>query len=95
MRIPYRIAEERFDISRTHYHDLEKKADCASERALALNKAFREWVVVALAYYGMSAANITAFAEEVFAHSISGGTIWNYVFRFLPLIFNSTLRRIR
>ena len=83
MGIPYRIAGEWFDISRTHYYDLGKKADCvlenlrASERVIALNKAFRERLVVALTCYGMAAANITAFAEEVFAYSISGGTVWN------------------
>ena len=48
MGIPYRIAGERFDISRTHYHELGKEADCAlenvcaseqaTERALALRK---------------------------------------------------------
>ena len=81
--IPYGIAGERFDISRTYYHELGKKADCvlenlrASERVVALNKAFRERMVVALTCYEMSAANITAFAEEVFAYSISGGPIWN------------------
>jgi hypothetical protein len=87
MGIPYGIAQEEFDISRTYYHDLGKKADCAleslcaseqtTERVIALNKAFRERLVVALTCYGMSAANITAFAEEMFAYSISGGTIWN------------------
>lgn len=87
MGIPYRIAEEQFDISRTHYHDLGKRADCvleslcaseqATERVIVLNKAFRERLVVSLTCYGMSAANITAFAEEMFAYSISGGTIWN------------------
>ena len=87
MGIPYGIAQEEFDISRTYYHDLGKKADCAleslcaseqtTERVIALNKAFRERLVVALTRYGMSAANITAFAEEMFAYSISGGTIWN------------------
>ena len=87
MGIPYGIAGERFDISRTYYHELGKKADsvlenlCASEqttqRVIVLNKTFRERLVVALTCYGMSAANITAFAQEVFACSISGGTIWN------------------
>ncbi|MBP5717559.1 MAG: transposase [Abditibacteriota bacterium] len=87
MGIPYRIAEEAFDISRTYYYDLGKKADCVlerlcaseqtTERVIALNKAFRERLVVALTCYGMSAANITAFAEEMFAYSISSGTIWN------------------
>ena len=87
MGIPYGIAGECFDISRTYYHELGKKADnvlenlCASEqttqRVIVLNKAFRERLVVALTCYGMSAANITAFAQEVFAYSISGGTIWN------------------
>jgi len=87
MGIPYGIAGERFDISRTYYHDLGKKADCAlenlcaleqtAERVIVLNKAFRERLIVALTCYGMSAANITAFAEEVFAYPISGGTIWN------------------
>ena len=87
MGIPYRIAEEEFDISRTYYYDLGQKADCVleslcatertTERVIALNKAFRERLIVALTCYGMSAANITAFAEEMFGHSISGGTIWN------------------
>ena len=87
MGIPYGIAGECFDISRTYYYELGKKADsvlenlCASEqtteRVIVLNKAFRERFVVALTYYGMSAANITAFAQEVFAYSISSGTIWN------------------
>ena len=87
MGIPYRIAGEQFDISRTHYHDLGEKANCVlenlcaaertTERVIVLNKAFRERLVVSLTCRGMSAANITAFAEEVFAYSISGGTIWN------------------
>ena len=87
MGIPYRIAEEQFDISRTYYHELGRKADCAleslcasgqmAERAIVLNKAFRERLVVALTCHGMSAANITALAEEVFGYSISSGTIWN------------------
>ena len=52
MGIPYRIAEEEFDISRTHYHNLGKKADCVlenlcatertTEQVIALNKAFRD-----------------------------------------------------
>ena len=87
MGIPYRIAEEEFDISRTYYYDLGQKADCVlenlcasertTERVIALNKAFRERLIVSLTCYGMSAANITAFAEEMFGYSISGGTIWN------------------
>jgi hypothetical protein len=87
MGIPYRIAEEEFDISRTYYYDLGEKADCVlenlcatertTERVIALNKAFRERLIVSLTCYGMSAANITAFAEEMFGYSISGGTIWN------------------
>ena len=87
MGIPYRIAEEEFDISRTYYYDLGQKADCVleslcatertTERVIALNKAFRERLIAALTCYGMSAANITAFAEEMFGYSISGGTIWN------------------
>ena len=87
MGIPYRIAEEQFDISRTYYHELGRKADCAlenlcaseqmTERVIVLNKAFRERLVVALTCHGMSAANITALAEEVFGYSISSGTIWN------------------
>ena len=78
---------ERFDISRTYYHGLGKKADCvlenlcaseqATERVIVLNKAFRERLIVSLTCRGMSAANITAFAEEMFGYSISGGTIWN------------------
>ena len=87
MGIPYGVAGERFDISRTYYHELGKKADwalenlCASEQAtervIVLNKAFRERLIVSLTCRGMSAANITEFAEEVFAYSISGGTVWN------------------
>ena len=87
MGISYRIAEERFNISRTHYHELGRKADCAlenlcaseqtTERVIALNKAFRERLIVSLTCLGMSAANITAFAEEMFGYSISSGTIWN------------------
>ena len=48
-----------------------------SGRVIVLNKAFRERLVAALTCYGMSAASITEFAEEVFAYSISGETIWN------------------
>ena len=87
MGIPYRIAEKQFDISRTYYHELGKKADCALEKLCAseqttepvivLKKAFRERLIVSLTCRGMSAANITAFAEEMFGYSISGGTIWN------------------
>ena len=54
-----------------------RASEQATERALALNKAFRERLVVALTCRGMSAANITEFAEEVFAYSISGGKVWN------------------
>ena len=35
MGIPYRIAEEQFDISRTYYHELGRKADCALENLCA------------------------------------------------------------
>ena len=87
MGIPYGIAGERFDISRTYYHELGKKADCVlenlcasertTERVIVLNKAFRERMIVSLTCRGMSAANITEFAEEVFAYPISGGTVWN------------------
>ena len=80
MGIPYGIAGERFDISRTYYHELGKKADCVlenlrasgrtTERVIVLNKAFRERLIVSLTCRGMSAANITEFAEEVFAYSI-------------------------
>ena len=68
MGVPYGIAGERFDISRTYYHELGKKADCVlenlrasgrtTERVIVLNKAFRERLVVALTCRGMSAAKI-------------------------------------
>ena len=40
MRIPYRIAGERFDIIRTYYHELEK-ADCVLETLCASEAARR------------------------------------------------------
>ena len=83
MGIPYRIAEEQFNISRTYYHELGRKADCAlenlcaseqtTERVIVLNKAFRERLIVSLTCLGMSAANISAFAEEMFGYSIPAG----------------------
>ena len=81
--IPYGIEGERFDTSRTYYHEFGKKAERVpenlreSERVIVLNKAFRERLVAAPTCHGISAANITAIAEEVFTYSISGGTIWN------------------
>ena len=63
MGIPYRIAWERFDISRTYYHELGKKAEYVldnlraseetTERVIVLNKAFRERLIVSLTCRGM------------------------------------------
>ena len=85
--IPCRIAEKQFDVGRAYDHELGKKAGCAlenlraseqtTEAVIVPNKAFRERLVASLTRPGMPAANIAALAEDVFSHSISGGTIWN------------------
>ena len=46
MGIPYRIAEEAFDISRTHYHNLGKKADCVLENLRASERTTERVIVL-------------------------------------------------
>lgn len=88
--IPYGIAEEEFDISRTYYYDLGRKADCAlesltaleetTERVIVVNKAFRERFVLALTCYGnTSVSNIIAIYRQVFQAPLSKGTVYNIV----------------
>ena len=87
MGIPYGIAEEEFDISRTYYYDLGKKADSAleslkaleetTERVIVINKAFRERFVLALTCYGnASVSNIIAIYRQVFQEPLSKGTVY-------------------
>lgn len=88
MGIPYGTAAENFDISRTYYYELGKKAEpllagmtAAGETAecvIVLNKAFRDRFILAQKFYGQTSdANIAAIYEQLFGRHISKGTVYN------------------